>query len=207
MSWTTRGMLAAALVALIGVGCTFFPETGNPVGVRLDSPLAVIDQLLASYENLRPDAFRELLIDDGSYRFFVSPVLSADDLAVQTQDTLLDGTFEYVAAGRYRYWTYDQEVIGHDKLLNSTTTVWLLFTVRPSYAEDDVVYHTNTSGDTVCAEVLMLGGQMELRWVDPDNSSQNFISTAEIERQVFVVTSVDGQWKIKYWFDFGTTPG
>jgi len=59
--------------------------------------------------------------------------------------------------------------------------------------------------EVLAAEVLMLDGTMEITTPSIDNEFGLDVWTIAIERQVFYLVKIGGQWYIKEWFDFGTS--
>lgn len=179
----------------------FFPPSGEPQEIHSkslrDTPQGVIEQLIQSYESRRIDLFKDLLPEDGSFKFFVAPDFFNDYLTKyqklsETRDERLKliGQYEY-----YYYWTQDAEIESHTRLFSQAASI--RFIGRP--VVENIRKFTN-SNDSL-AELLVTGGILEIgRYIDVDTIE---VFTVNISRQVFLVgKDSKALWVILKWYDF-----
>jgi len=181
----------------------FLPPVGDPVEERItgqrSTPQGVVDQLIESYETLSIALFRDLMPDDGSFRFFIAPDYFDDYVISMHGETLFesrDERLQFIGQSEYYYyWTQASEIERHTRLFSQIDRIE--FVSRPGL---ESVREFEYGGDTL-AELLVTGGAfMNFRSLPGDTVEQYSVS---IDRQVFLLgKDAEKLWIIRKWYDF-----
>jgi hypothetical protein len=187
----------------------FFPDIGLPdkSPPLRKTPAGVITQLINSYEQRRLDLFEDLLPAAGTFRFYVSPsfqsaYVNEAKFYVNPPESSRDTLLQYIGnAAYYYYWTQEVELSSHKSLFAQAQSIVcenkpLVSTIR---------YIVNDTGDTVNAEVVIEGGEIDAVFDMGGGTSDEEI--IEIDKQVFLLErDADKLWVIRKWYDFGSQP-
>ena len=201
--------LTLALLAAISCDTLFFPPTGFPEeGPNIRStPRGTIEHLFRAYEDKRIDLFTELLPQNGTYRFFISPDYSDAYAASHPTDAIIarieeTDNYQYVRPGNYYYWGQASELAKHRRLFSMADQIE--FTEYPIIDERDFRYRLN-GDDTTHVEVRMTSGELCIGFRDTlyctqkEGQMQVFLLEREADRR-----TGDRLWVIKDWFDLNT---
>lgn len=193
---------------LISCDLLLFPQTGLPekaLSLRA-TPQGTIEQLIRAYEDRRIDLFTDLLPDNKTFRFFVSPDYSAAYVASRGPDAMIervDSQYQYVKAGSYYYWGHETEIAKHRNLFSMAEDIE--FTEQPIIDPKDFRYTIDEQGETTHVEVKMTSGELciglshEIFCTDKEGQMQVFLLERENDR-----FSDEKLWVIREWFDLNS---
>ncbi|MFP4015184.1 MAG: hypothetical protein ACLFVQ_13940 [Chitinispirillaceae bacterium] len=170
------------------------------------TPQGTIEQLIRSYEDRRIDLFTDLLPDNKTFRFFVSPDYSAAYAASKGPDAMIesvDSQYHYVKAGNYYYWGHEIEIAKHRNLFSMAEDIE--FVEQPIIDPKDFRYKVNEQGETTHVEVKMTSGELciglshEIFCTDKEGQMQVFLLERETDR-----ATDEKLWVIRDWFDLNS---
>lgn len=185
-----------------------FPQTGLPekaLSLR-ETPQGTVEQLIRAYEDRRIDLFTDLLPENKTFRFFVSPDYSAAYVASRGTDAMIervDSQYNYVKAGSYYYWGHEPEVAKHRNLFNMAEDIE--FSEEPIIDPKDFRYTVDDQGETTHVEVKMTSGELCVGVFD-----STYCTDKEGQMQVFLLErendrfSNEKLWVIRDWFDLNS---
>jgi len=195
----------ALVLTALSCGSLFLPPVGLPEETPNSraTPKGTIELLFRAYENRRIDLFTELLPQNKSFRFFISPEYSLEYAASNANATILpinESQYHYVRAGNYYFWGHDSELTKHRKLFDQAEEIE--FTERPYIDDKDFRYRVNEHNDTTHVEVKMTLGKLCIGFrgtdycTEKNGQMQIFLLEKETDR-----TSGEKLWVIRDWFD------
>ncbi len=190
-------IIAVTTPVLLHCDSLLFP-TSKPVSNRMDSPQAVINQLVKAYSHMNPDMLDTIFCaPSDSFRFYVPATLSGDFQNINKVNNNNKGDQVIspdpkITTGLYMSLTSSNEYSILKNIHEQSAD--LTFTVPLTPSSIDTVYDTILH-DTV-ARVHTSPTSITI-------TSLDFVSTTfDVGEQIFIMQrKPDGTWGIRYWFE------